>query len=252
MHTAKLAASLLVLFALTLATAPARAQTTNCTAITALPAVITVQGVYCFTDHLSTAITVGNAIDIQTNNVTIDLNGFKLGGLAAGLGTGTFGIYAGSRQNITIKNGTIRGFFRGILLGGASQGHVVEDIRADQNTYIGIQVSGAGTIVRSNQVVATGGCTTPCGANADANGIIVSGTGPRVLNNDVFTVTKQGTGIARGIVFDSVTGGLAVNNRITEADRGIDYAGSTGKFRDNITFGVTTPYTLGTDIGNNN
>ena len=88
----------------------------------------------------------------------LDLNGFKLGGLAAGPGTTASGIQALNRQNITIKNGTIRGFFRGILLrndSGASQGHVVEDIRADQNRFGGIEVQGSGTIVRNNQVVAT-------------------------------------------------------------------------------------------------
>ena len=82
-------------------------------------------------------------------------------------GTGATGINASNRQNITIKNGTIRGFIYGIFLGdaGASQGHVVEDIRADQNTSIGIDVSGDGTIIRNNLVVATGG-TTCCGPNA--------------------------------------------------------------------------------------
>ena len=43
-----------------------------------------------------------------------------------------------------------------------------------------------------------------------------------------------------------------MNNRITEADRGIDYfGGSTGKYRDNLTFGVATPFTGGTPIGTN-
>ena len=254
MHTAKLFASLPVLLALVLGAAPARAETVNCTAITALPAVITVQGIYCFTGDLATAMTGGAAIDIQTNNVVIDLNGFKLGGLAAGLGTQANGIFANNRQNITLKNGTIRGFFAGIALAdsGSSQGHVVEDIRADQNRYVGIEVDGSGNIVRNNQVVATGG-TTILGANADAYGILVYGAGPRVLNNDVIHTVKQGTGTAWGIWFGSTTGGLAVNNRITEADKGIEYIGaSTGKYRDNLTFTVTTPFTGGTDAGNNN
>src|SRR6266542_6279886 len=254
MHTAMLAASLLVLLAFVLGAAPARAETVNCTAITALPAVITVQGVYCFTGDLTTATTSGNAIDIQTNNVVLDLNGFKLGGLAARTGTLAVGIHASNRQNITIKNGTIRGFHIGISLissGGASQGHVVEDIRADQNTLVGIEVEGSGTMVRNNQVVATGG-TTCCGANVNAFGIVVGGTGPRVLNNDVIQTVKQGTGTAHGIFFSAVTGGLAVNNRITEADKGISYSGSTGKYRDNVTFDVTSPFNGGTDIGNNN
>ena len=253
MHTTTLAASLLVLFALVVSATPARAETVNCTAITALPAVITVQGVYCFTGDLSTAMTVGDAISIQTNNVILDLNGFKLGGLAAGPGTAANGIRAIDRDNITIKNGTVRGFKRGILFNGG-QGHVVEDIRADQNTFIAIDIHSTKSIVRNNQVVATG--ATVSGGNSNAIGILVTsgGDGARVLNNDVIDTVKQGTGTATGIAIEDLVGGLAVNNRITGADRGIDYRlGATGKFRDNITFDVATPYIgTGTDIGNNN
>jgi copper-binding protein NosD len=255
MHPVKLAASLLVLIALVVGAAPARAETVNCTPILALPAVITVQGIYCFTGDLATAMTSGNAIDIQTNNVVLDLNGFKLGGLAGGLGTTAVGIYALDRQNITIKNGTIRGFQMGIFLDdtGLSQGHVVEDIRADLNTFMGIQVRGTGNIVRNNQVVATGG-STAFGANAYAFGIVVShGYGPRVLNNDVINTRGQGTGIGRGISLQVEDGGLAVNNRITGADIGLEYLG-TGKYRDNLTFDVTTPFepSFAVDAGNNN
>jgi copper-binding protein NosD len=255
MQTTKLAASLFVLFAWVLGAAPARAETVNCTAILTLPAVITAQDVYCFTGDLSTAMTSGIAIDIQTNNVVLDLNGFKLGGLAAGKGTNAVGIYAVDRQNLTIKNGTIRGFVDGIILedSGASQGHVVEDIRADQNTFIGIVVQGSGNIVRNNQVVATGG-TTLQGASVNAYGIYVVGAGPRVLNNDVITTVKQGAGTAEGIFLNGVTGGLVVNNRITGADVGIDFVISTGKYRDNLTFGIPTGtrFVGGTDAGNNN
>src|SRR5262245_51671341 len=197
MHTVTRTAVLLVLLALAVGATQAHAETINCTPITTLPAVITVQGIYCFTGHLSTAITSGNAIDIQTNNVILDLNGFKLGGLAAGLGTTAHGIHASNRQNITIKNGTVRGFFRGIYLedAGASQGHVIEDIRADQNTFGGIEVRGDGNIIRNNQVVTTGG-TTAIGSDAGAIGIQVVGNGPRVLNNDVITVVGQGEGVS--------------------------------------------------------
>src|SRR5262245_38193952 len=162
MSTAKLAASLLVMLAVALGAVPVFAETVNCTPITSLPAVITVQGVYCFTGDLSTAITTGAAIDIQTNNVVLDLNAFKLGGFAGGFATQAAGIRALNRQNITVKNGTIRGFVQGIWLddntgGGASRGHVVEDIRADGNTFRGIDVRGSRTIVRNNLVVGTGG-----------------------------------------------------------------------------------------------
>jgi hypothetical protein len=258
MHTVTRTTILLVLLAFVAGAAPARAEIVHCTPITALPAVITVQGVYCFTGDLATAMASRNAIDIQTNNVVLDLNGFKLGDLAAGPGTGAIGIYAVDRQNVTIKNGTIGGFLWGILLNSTSvsQGHIVADIRADRNTFVGIEVHGDGIIIRNNQVVATGG-TTIVPARANTFGIIVEGNGLRVLNNDVIKVevVKQGTGKALGIGLLGVTdgSGLAVHNRITEADIGIEYAGFiTGKYRDNLTFGVTTPYIGGTDAGNNN
>ena len=252
MHSPKVAVLLLPVL-LALGAALVGAETVNCTAITTAPAVITTQGIYCFTGHLSTGITTGVAIDIQTNNVVLDLNGFKLGGLAAGAGTTAIGVQGANRLNVTIKNGTIRGYFKGISLtdSGASQGHVVEDIRADLNTFVGIEVDGAGNIVRNNQVVTTGGSTT-FGANASAQGILMAGSGPRALNNDVINTSKLGTGVSTGIEFNGATGAFAVNNRITTADRGIAYdSGATGKYRDNLTFGVTTPFTGGTAVGTN-
>ena len=146
MNSRRMLALLAVVPTLALNTTTARAETVNCTAITTIPTVISVQGVYCFTANLATSINTGIAIDIQTNNVVLDLNGFKLGGLSAGFGTAAHGIHALDRQNITIKNGTVRGFLKGIFLENVSQsqGHVVEAVRADQNTLVGIEVDGAG------------------------------------------------------------------------------------------------------------
>ena len=76
----------------------------------------------------------------------------------------------------------MRGFYGGIWLDDpspytTSQGHVIEDIRADQNTYIGMVIYGNGNIIRNNQVVATGGTTLDI--NVNAFGIAVSGPGRR-------------------------------------------------------------------------
>ena len=80
----------------------------------------------------------------------------------------------------------------------------------------------------------------------------MAGSGPRALNNDVINTFKAGTGVSTGILFNGATGAFAVNNRITSADRGIAYdSGATGKYRDNLTFGVTTPFTGGTAVGTN-
>jgi hypothetical protein len=137
-------------------------------------------------------------------------------------------------------------------------------------------VEGTGNVIRNNQVVSTGGSTT---GQTGAFGIIVEGPGARAINNDV-TDTAGGAGFGVGIrlgdcdncvvegnrVSDTssddtsfgidILGGsdnaMVVDNRIATADTGVLYSGSTGKYRDNITDGVTTPYSGGTDIGNNN
>src|SRR5690606_30008425 len=76
--------SIVLLGLLWLAPAPATAADSfdSCTGyIDSLPATISSQGVWCLRGHLSTGISSGDAISINTNNVTIDCNDFKLGGL---------------------------------------------------------------------------------------------------------------------------------------------------------------------------
>ncbi len=168
-------------------TSTVRAETTECTVITTIPTVITVQGVYCLKSNLATAITTGNAIEIQTNNVTIDFNNFKMGGLAAGANTEARGVYAYKRQNITLRNGNIRGFQIGIYLDGDNDytnygGHVIENNRLDRNTYIGMWITGSSNIIRGNQMNSTGIANT---INYSSYGIVSFGPGAKVLNNEV-------------------------------------------------------------------
>ncbi|GMR06020.1 MAG: hypothetical protein BMS9Abin25_0601 [Gammaproteobacteria bacterium] len=269
---------------LLLAVPAAWAETVNCTPITdlPLPTVITSQGVYCFTGNMITRKTSGNAIEIQANNVTIDLNGWKLGGLPAGAGTTVNGIYASNRKKITIRNGTIRGFYQGILLDDSypyttSQGHLIEDIRADRNTFKGMYILGNDNIVRRNRVVNTGGSTV----NSSAFGIHLEGFRGRVLNNDISGTAATPTGVegygllltsadgavvegnriddvsspinATGIYIQGSNGVLAAGNRITRADFGIYFdRSSSGKYMDNLTSIVTIPFTAGTSVGTNN
>ena len=194
-----------------------RAETINCTAITSLPVTITVQGIYCLTADLGTSISSGNAITIATNNVTIDMNGHKLGGLAAGSGTTAIGIYALNRTNISLKNGTVRGFSAGVSLDASvgnvsgGGGHLLENLRADFNFRTGLSVAGVGNIIRNNQVISTGGSTVTSGSF----GIQVYGLGARVLNNDVIGTTSQ-TGSASGLWVYGAPGIVIENNRIAE------------------------------------
>lgn len=225
------------------------AEVTNCTAIASLPAVISTAGVHCLTKNLTSSLAAGNAIEIATSNVVLDLNGFRLAG-NAGPGTGAFGIHANDRQNITIRNGTIRGFRQGIVLEGtSSRGHLVEDIRADANFEVGMQVNGSGVIVRRNHILNTGG-TTFLGPNALTYGIYTAGSGVRILDNDIAKVTKVGTGYGIGIYVFSMTQGMFVDNRIGDVDVGVTGSGEF-KCRDNIVFSTLAAYAGCVDAGNN-
>lgn len=243
-------------FSLALGTASSQAETIQCKVIDVVPITISAPGVYCLKANKNTNITSGNAITINANNVVLDLNGFRLNGSASGKSVLTNGIFSQNLSNITIKNGTIEGYGVGIFLAAglpsAAKGYVVEEIRAFGNFFLGMEVQGLGAIIRNNHVLVTGG-STAFGPNLSPAGIVASGIAPRVLNNDVVRVTKLGGGTATGITFAgfaSSVDGLAVNNRITEADVGIFFAIS-GKFRDNLTTDVATPFVGGTDAGNN-
>ena len=129
----------------------------NCTGfIDAIPAVIATQGVWCLRHDVASSMDSGHAIRITTNNVTIDCNDFKVGGLGAGDGSTTIGIHALNRRNITVRHCNVRGFLEGIYLG-AGSGNLVEDNRLDGNLYRGIFVSGADGLARRNTVRNTGG-----------------------------------------------------------------------------------------------
>jgi hypothetical protein len=235
---------------------PAGATNPNCRPVSVpLPAIISEAGVYCLAGNVGTSMLQGIAILIQADNVVLDLNGFVLEGFADRARTTAIGVFAGGfgspPQNVTVRNGTIRGFHYGVTL--IVSNGTVESIRADRNTFVGITVGGVDTVIRNNQVVATGGTGIVVGIPglSAAKGIQASGPAPRVLNNDVTGIPNEASAKATGI-FLTALGGLVVNNRIVSVERGIEFFGAAGgKYRDNLTFDVVTPYTGGTDAGNN-
>jgi parallel beta-helix repeat protein len=177
-----------------------------------VPTTISTQGVWCLRHDLSTAIASGAAITVATNNVTIDCNDFKLGGLAAGNASQAYGLFADNRQNVTIRHCNIRGFNSGIFLS-AGDGHLVEDNRLDNNLYVGISVSGDNNLVQRNRVFDTGGAAPNYNigygivAHADILGNIVSG----VFANDAnsYSVGIFTTGDFAGVeIRDNVVSGL--------------------------------------------
>ena len=120
----------------------AHAEATSCTEIAAVPFTIKEPGAYCLKKSLTFAgghrtIAVGStdvpidfggtAILVGANDVVIDFRGHALDGTPAGPLSDAVGVRAHGRRNVTLRNGTIRGFHEGISLGGTS--YVVEDLR---------------------------------------------------------------------------------------------------------------------------
>lgn len=223
----------------------AQAEVQDCIEITALPATITVQGTHCLKQDLATTITSGNAITIATNNVILDMNGFKLGGLGSGPGTQAVGIFAIDRQNITIRNGTVRGFGTNIHFDATgtstqSRGHIVEDMRIDAARSTGIRVEGFHTILRDNFIANTGNSTLLNTARAIS---IVGGEGHPVSGNVISQVEEDFA--ASGIVLTDTTGAVVERNKvralkatttlgITTSVIGIEASGTRNVVIDNI------------------
>jgi len=213
--------SAFVLMAIALLFAPRAAHAAesydNCTGfITTIPAVISTQGTWCLKQDLATSISSGTAITINTNNVTIDCNNFKLGGLAAGVSTGATGIASTNRSNITIRHCAIRGFIFGVYTYGGA-GHVVEDNRVDLSTTTGLWVDGDNSIVRRNQVTDTGGNLN----NSDITGIVVQGDNTMVADNVVTGVTGTSfAGTSAAGIFFNGNSGLLRGNYITNVQPG--------------------------------
>ena len=265
---------LFVLATLLCAAAPARSAESydSCAGfVDSVPAVIATQGVWCLRGDLATGITSGTAIEITTHNVTLDCNGFKLGGLLAGPGTQAIGIGSPSGRNLVVRNCNVRGFMHGIMLSASGGSHLVEDNRLEGNILRGISINGDGSVVRRNQVLDTGpGTSSSYGiltfasvdlfdnsvtgveapADAWAYGIqMADAYGSRASGN---VVRQMSTTAMESYGIYGVGGGFAmVDNQVHgPVDIGVRCGNATGVARDNIVFSATTAVAICTSVDN--
>ena len=256
----------------------------NCNGfITSLPAVITTQGTWCLKQDLATSVTSGIAITINANNVTIDCNDFKIGGLSAGSDTTTWGIVADGRSNLTVRHCNIRGFYVGLSFGGSSGGgHVIEDNHFEGNTDWGMFILGDGSVVRRNRIFDTGQSTVefnPQGIgtygsvdvldNTVSGVVVLSGhdgtaygiftqanTGGRLMRNGVRGLINGGTGASiaiRSYLSDRVI----MRDNDVQSSNGFSSVGlycdnSFSRAKDNVISGFASPYFNCGDAGRNN
>jgi hypothetical protein len=250
-------------------TTPAQAAETfhACTGfVDSVPTTITKQGTWCLRKDVSTSITSGAAINIAANNVTLDCNDFKVGGLGAGINTNTSGIVTSNTLNATVRNCSIRGFRTGIRLQQAPAA-LVQDNRLDQNTYQGISVSGEGSLVQRNRVNDTGSgpaaitsvmgievsysstvddnfvqnVVASNGANVSVFGMrVVGGSGSSVSGNIVRNLVANGTGTAYGIYTSNGVKVFITGNRVAATNStgiGIRCNSGNGSAKDNVSWG---------------
>jgi hypothetical protein len=140
------------------------------TPISSLPFDIINPGSYYLTTNL-TGPSGYTGIVVDTNNVTIDLNGFYLLGA-----TGTFhaiSIPSTNTANITVRNGTIGGWSGGYAISSFGRNMTVEHLTVF-GCYSGATV-GAGSVVRDCLFYGN-----------NQNGLNVNGPGCMILNNDFY------------------------------------------------------------------
>jgi hypothetical protein len=269
--TLRTAAFAAVLFAFT---AAARAEVTLCTTIAALPHTIAAPGIYCLKASHASA---GNGITINADDVVLDLNGHAISGPATAIG-----VQATDRSRVTVRNGTIRGFARGVMLKstGKSEANIVERLRVD-TLFLGIETDGTGFVVRDNLIVGAGNAVA--GSSAEILGIYVNGgsgghihdnqivnldwtgdngsnaiqvfkaPGTNVQGNLISNTLIPGNTLTIGIMFIAAQGNTAVDNRIYNVQKGIEFVVPVGPglYMGN-TVHATVPFTGGVAAGATN
>lgn len=138
---------------------------------------ITQPGSYYLTGNITGEVDK-NAIRIEASDVTLDLNGFTIQGVPGA----AFGIRDSNAANITVTNGSVRGFVTGVSLNGPSGGNVLRDVSCVGNSLTGIS--------------ATNGALTRCSAFSNAgSGFVLSGSSSAV---DCFSGSNGTSGFSFG------------------------------------------------------
>jgi hypothetical protein len=265
-----------------LALCGSRTARAECLAIAAIPTVISVPGHYCLTSDLTTDMSAGTAISIEANSVVLDLQGHRVGGLGAGPLTEatavTMGIPASGAPvaNVTIRNGTVRGFSVAVDAPWGASFVLLEDLRLDSAWDTAVAFASVRSLTVRRSVIKVPETPYPLPRDRPRFGVRVSAAhAVRLLDNDIDVNVAQGAGLTvtgadavfvernriscqgysttSAIVLEGTRGTLVLGNRSDACGKGIAGAldGATAfRFGDNIAGGASR-YQGGTDIGNN-
>jgi Right handed beta helix region len=225
------------------------------TIIGSLPYTINIPGTYVLNQSLSYPSGSGIAITVKAPNVTINLGGNAIINTSDQTTTTAIGIGANNLTNITVENGEILGFKYGIYLNGPSSGatfnlgHVLQGLRFAYCTYAGIYLNFAdNSLIQNCQLSSLGFTGGGVGVGTFSAGIYIISRngGTRVYRCQVLHAATTGF-----VGIGGVQGSYWEQNLATNCEFGFAFGNSNAAYRDNATFGCTTPFSGGNDFGGN-
>lgn len=173
------------------------------------PIVLSQPGSYFLTRNIDMS-TPGNAIEISSNDVSLDLNGFRVDGH----GSGTEGIAVTSTiNNLRVDNGIVRGWSTGISATFSNtafaQGGDFEDLQISGNSHGGIRAD-SGSVIRHVTVEANTdwGIYLSDAGNAYYGGLIEDSVVTR--NGIGVEVNANNVTLRRCVIDSSINGGVTV------------------------------------------
>jgi Ca2+-binding RTX toxin-like protein len=189
--------------------------------------VITAPGVYTLDRDLVFSGRTGSAITVAADNVVIELNGHTIRGSGAANSFAN-AISATDRSGVTVRNGSIEGFFYGVRLDDTSTGtvrygnHLISNLDVSDCTFRGISVQGPNNTVRNCTVSDIQGTTNY--DNAFACGIESLGPRAQLLSNVIRDVYARDMGEGLGISVSNngigtVVGGNTISNTVFDEFR---------------------------------
>jgi parallel beta-helix repeat protein len=191
-----------------------------------LPLTITEPNSYYLVEDVNFTDNANHAITIECNDVTIDLMGYTLKGPDLG---SSYGIYMSARNNVEIRNGTVRDFVYGIYEDSSQAFSCrVIDVRATSNVLAGIYLLGCNHLVKNCTASDNGDNAIPtvygirAGSGSTVTGNTVNENGDNATNNvyGIYasvgstvtgnTVSKNGASAAKPVVGICATSGCTV------------------------------------------
>ena len=159
---------------------------------------------YVLTSNLNAAGAPAATALLAADDVTIDLNGFEIVGphVCTGQGSGISCPNVGSGDgigglptNVAVKNGTVRGFGRGIWVTSRSR---IEQVNVRENRLAGISMGGRGHIVRDCVVERNGAEGIWVNIQSVVTGNTATGNGNHGIRCDADCTIRENTAVDNG------------------------------------------------------